>query len=52
MAGHESLRYTLPKRAKPPVGRRPLVRRHAMEAGFPADRIERVKAVIDPATAE
>lgn len=29
-----------------------LIRRHAEIAGFPADRIARVRAVIDPTTAE
>jgi hypothetical protein len=28
------------------------IRRHARDGGFPADRIERVQAIIDPATAE
>jgi hypothetical protein len=29
-----------------------LVRRHAQQGGFPADRISKVEAVIDPTTAE
>lgn len=29
-----------------------LVRRHAEQAGFPADRVARVRSVIDPTTAE
>jgi hypothetical protein len=29
-----------------------LVREHARRGGFPADRVERVSAVIDPVTAE
>jgi len=29
-----------------------LVRRHAEQGGFPADRVSEVKAVIDPTTAE
>lgn len=29
-----------------------LIRRHAEEGGFPADRIERISQVIDPQTAE
>jgi hypothetical protein len=29
-----------------------LIRRHAQEGGFPANRIEEVRAVISPATAE
>ena len=29
-----------------------LIRRHAQEGGFPADRISQVRSMIDPATAE
>lgn len=29
-----------------------LIRRHAREAGFPADQVMRVEAIIDPTTAE
>ncbi len=29
-----------------------MIRRHAQQAGFPANRISRVRAMIDPATAE
>ena len=29
-----------------------LVREHARQGGFPADRVEEIKAVIDPTTAE
>jgi len=29
-----------------------MVRRHAELGGFPADRIDRVRTIIDPATAE
>jgi hypothetical protein len=29
-----------------------LVRRHAEQAGFPADKISRVRSIIDPTTAE
>lgn len=28
------------------------IKQHAQQAGFPADRISRVKAIIDPTTAE
>jgi len=29
-----------------------LVREHARQGGFPADRVEQIKAIIDPTTAE
>jgi len=28
------------------------IRKHAQQGGFPANRISRIRAVIDPATAE